>query len=556
MNEDNTQTASSDPWRNGSLTSRPGVLIRRLHQIHTALFALECGDQNITPVMYSVLSALQQHGAVDQTTLAKAVAIDKTNMTDILDRLKKRGLIKRRVSSSDRRVRLTSLTEEGQNILSTLDERAQRAHNRTVESLAPEDRPRLIEMMTQIINANTPNSDEQIPITTSGDKIAASISRSSSATQKSYKKLIAVEPALTRIAKLEDLITNLPDRTLLHAGPPFSDLAALPRPMRNSLIAAARLEGWATSEEEALSQLQSGKLHLRPAQDFGVVTPLAFIVGPSAYCLEVEDLAAPGHRRLSPLNDGPLPYALRLGNGHPDGLALLHRMSEHIGSVLAKMLTTPIPLLPILDHGLRNGDDLHGQVAAAQEQVRRLFPDPDDSETADYLASAGQFSLNIIMATAALMIGAGADVSESNMVIACGGNGQEIGYKLASDPSSWITLPALPPVGIKFEGQEMADALPAIGDSAVIDALGFGAACLRTAPSLGEGYRGHIHPDFFSPAAHAPFIGPHPALSDSSIMLGLDLTRPRSCLGINLGMVERTGTTGLIGRGVSSWPEG
>ncbi|MDF2368642.1 MAG: MarR family transcriptional regulator [Sneathiella sp.] len=506
--------------------------------------------------MYSVLSALQQSGAVDQTTLAKAVAIDKTNMTDILDRLKRRGLIKRRVSSSDRRVRLTSLTEEGRNILNTLDEKAHRAHERTIESLSPEDRPRLIEMMTQIINANTSNVDEKIPSNASADSSAASISRSSLATQQSYKKLIAVEPALTRIEKLEDLIPDLPSRTLLHAGPPFSDLGNLPRPMRNSLVAAAQLEGWTTSEDDAFTKLKSGKIHLRPAQDFGVVTPLAFIVGPSAYCLEVEDIAAPGHRRFSPLNDGPLPYALRLGNGHPDGLALLHRLSEHIGAVLAKMLTAPIPLLPILDHGLRNGDDLHGQVAATQAQFRSLFPDPSDPETTAYLASAGQFSLNIIMATAALMIGAGADVAESNMVIACGGNGQDVGYKLASNPSSWVTRPALPPVGVKFEGQEMAEALPAIGDSAVIDVLGFGAACLRTTPSLAEGYRGHIHPDFFSPAAHAPFIGPHPALSDSSIMVGLDLTRPRTCLGINLGMVERTGTTGLIGRGVAPWPEG
>jgi DNA-binding MarR family transcriptional regulator len=555
MKPDNIDTASSDPWRNGSLTSRPGVLIRRLHQIHTALFALECGDQNITPVMYSVLSALQQGGAMDQTTLAKAVAIDKTNMTDILDRLKRRGLIKRRVSSTDRRVRLTSLTDEGKRILDVLDEKAQRAHERTVESLAPEDRIRLVEMMTQIINANTPNGEEKIAFMTSDDKGAQSVARSTAPTQQSYQKLIAVEPQLTRIAKLAELLPTLPERTLLHAGPPFSELDDIPKPMRHSLVATASLEGWATSEEDLFAKLQSGELNLRPAQDFGVVTPLAFIVGPSVYCLEVEDQAAPGNRRFSPLNDGPAPYALRLGNGHPGGLALLRRLSSHIGPKLAEMITAPIALLPILDHGLMMGDDLHGQVAAAQEKVRGLFPDTDDAETNDYLASAGQFALNIIMATASLMIGAGASISDSNMVVACGGNGLEMGYKLASDPDNWITLSALPPVGVKFEGQEMAKALPAIGDSAVIDALGFGAACLRSTPSLAEGYRDHVHPDFFSPAAHAPFIGPHPALSDNSIMVGLDLTRSRTCLGVNLGMVERTGTTGLIGRGVSPWPE-
>ena len=555
MKPDNTLATSSDPWRNGSLTSRPGVLIRRLHQIHTALFALECGEQNITPVMYSVLSALQQCGPVDQTTLAKAVAIDKTNMTDILDRLKKRGLIKRRVSSSDRRVRLTSLTEDGKNMLDLLDERAQRAHERTIESLAPEDRPRLIEMMTQIINAHSPDAEGQTPSTAPHDNGSASLARSSAATQVSYKKLIAVIPALTRIAKLKEMLPNLPDRTLLHAGPPFRNLDQLPRPMINSLIAAAKLAGWAADEKEALSQLQNGTLHLRPAQDFDVVTPLAFVVGPCAYSLEVKDMAAPTRRRFSPLNDGPLPYALRLGNGHPDGHKLLHRLTEHIGPELAEMLSEPIPLLPILDHGLCNGDDLHGQVAAAQERIRTYFPDSSDPETSAYLASANQFCLNIIMAAASLMIGAGSGDTNSNMVVACGGNGQEIGYKLASDPKTWITRPAAPPVGPKFPGQEAASALQAIGDSAVIDALGFGAASLRKSPSLTDSYRGHIHPDYLTNAAHAPFVGPHPALSDSSLMLGLDLARPRTCLGINLGMVEATGKNGLIGRGVSPWPE-
>ena len=79
-------------------------------------------------------------------------------MTDILDRLKKRGLIKRRVSSSDRRIRLTTLTDDGKEMLAILDERAKRAHERTIEALAPQDRVRLIEMMTQIIDANSPTS--------------------------------------------------------------------------------------------------------------------------------------------------------------------------------------------------------------------------------------------------------------------------------------------------------------------------------------------------------------------------------------------------------------
>ncbi|MCR9177671.1 MAG: DUF1116 domain-containing protein [Alphaproteobacteria bacterium] len=383
---------------------------------------------------------------------------------------------------------------------------------------------------------------------------------SSAATEKSYEQLIAVVPTLTRIAPLKSLMPLLPDAILLHAGPPFADQEDLPAPVRNALFAAAEHEGLVANGSDVMALIADGRVMLRPAQDFGVVTPLAFVVGPSMYCLEVRDAKAPGLARFSPLNDGPMPNALRLGAVRPEGLALLRRITASIGGELAEGFEGPVPLLPILNTALGNGDDLHGQVAAAQGLVAALFTKPLSSESSQYLASANQFALNVIMAACALMIGAGAGaesagITDSEMVIACGGNGLQLGYQIASRPGAWITLPANPPRGPKFPGKDDAVALPAIGDSAVIDALGFGAACLRLSPSLAEAYAGHVHEDYYSDSAHAPFVGPHPGFDDQSIRMGLDLTRPRSCLGINLGMVERSGTHGLIGRGVSPWPD-
>ena len=146
-------------WRDGPLQGRPGFLIRRLHQIHTALFAEECGEEKITPIMYSVLSALAQSGPVDQTKLARAVAIDKTNMADILERLRKRGLIRRRVAPRDRRFRLAALTGEGQAVLDRIDEKAKRAHLRTVEDLSPREQALFIDYMTRVVKAKEAAGD-------------------------------------------------------------------------------------------------------------------------------------------------------------------------------------------------------------------------------------------------------------------------------------------------------------------------------------------------------------------------------------------------------------
>lgn len=366
---------------------------------------------------------------------------------------------------------------------------------------------------------------------------------SSAATLQSYRQLVAAEPVLNRIGPLRDLVPDLPADTLFHAGPPFASKDAVPAPVRNSIAATASME-----------DLNPDTIDLMPAQDIGLVTPLAFVAGPNTWCLEVVDANNPDLKRFSPLNDGPLPDALRFGTGRPAGIALAERLNASVGPDLARHLKKGAPLLPLLAAGLAGGDDLHGHLAAAQAFMPSLFDAGISDETRGFITDANQFVLNIVMATAATMIGAGAGVADSELIVAAGGNGVDVGYKLAGAPGTWLTLPANRPVGPKFPGKEDMAALPAIGDSAVIDAVGFGAACLRFCPTLKDALEGHIDPAHFTDAAHQAFVGPHPALPDQSIHVGLDLTQPRACLGIMLGMVGAMGTEGIVGRGVAPWP--
>jgi hypothetical protein len=69
------------PW---PLSERPGFLIRRLHQIHVALFQDACGEFEVTPLQYSLLSALAARKTADQTTLAADIALDRTTTTGAL----------------------------------------------------------------------------------------------------------------------------------------------------------------------------------------------------------------------------------------------------------------------------------------------------------------------------------------------------------------------------------------------------------------------------------------------------------------------------------------
>ncbi len=111
----------SGDWHTKPLQERPGFLIRRLHQIHVALFMEECAADGITPVQYSILAALDQMGTAEQIVLARAVGLDTTNVADVIARLERQRLLKRRTSPKDKRMKVVSLTETGRNLLLRID---------------------------------------------------------------------------------------------------------------------------------------------------------------------------------------------------------------------------------------------------------------------------------------------------------------------------------------------------------------------------------------------------------------------------------------------------
>lgn len=133
------------------LFDRPGFLARRVHQIHVSLFSELCAPFGVTPVQYSLLSALAGREEADQTTLSRIVALDRTTTTGALKRLEARGLVRRGTSAADRRSQSCSLTQDGRQMLVEMEAAARRAHAATVEMLSPEEQRQLIEAMKKIV---------------------------------------------------------------------------------------------------------------------------------------------------------------------------------------------------------------------------------------------------------------------------------------------------------------------------------------------------------------------------------------------------------------------
>ena len=135
------------------LSNRPGFLIRRLHQIHTALFFEECGKFNVTPVQYSLMTAIAQQPGLEQARLAHEIGVDRATLANVAARLETRGLLRRTTTKSDRRLKRVILTARGKRLLDQMTQAAWRAHDRTIEALPPAERMAFLHALAHLVDA-------------------------------------------------------------------------------------------------------------------------------------------------------------------------------------------------------------------------------------------------------------------------------------------------------------------------------------------------------------------------------------------------------------------
>lgn len=147
------EMATIDPIKE-LLWARPGFLVRRLHQIHVAMFFEECKAQSITPVQNAILTSLSVRPGLDQTSLGQEVGLDRTTTADVLKRMEERGLVERRPHPTDRRARQVHLTLEGQKVFDSLRGDVARAQERILEPLQPAERAMFMHLLNILVEAN------------------------------------------------------------------------------------------------------------------------------------------------------------------------------------------------------------------------------------------------------------------------------------------------------------------------------------------------------------------------------------------------------------------
>jgi hypothetical protein len=377
--------------------------------------------------------------------------------------------------------------------------------------------------------------------------------------------LIAVRPTWTRLERAGDVI-GLPGRWLLHAGPPFSDPRKPVAPVLSSAVLACQYERWAKSADEAERLIASGEVQLVPAQSQRCVTPLAALVSPGTTLIVVEDDAGSVAPAYAPLGTTGGPD-LRFGTRDSRILDRLALRDGEQRETLRAALDRPIDLLAIAVEALARADDLHNRTTAATSALGTRIAAAlagaqgelrfGRDRLIEALAATPLFFLTFWMAAAKLTLSAAEGKAPATLVTRMAGNGEAFGISLAGASDVWITTPASAPKGPYLPNAEKdAEAIGAIGDSAVIDALGFGGQALQFAPEPRDALKPYL-PARFAETAAQLLSEVHPAFGAAGVRVGLDAARAaQSGMQpiVTLGMVERSGSKGLLGRGMYQPP--
>lgn len=362
-----------------------------------------------------------------------------------------------------------------------------------------------------------------------------------------------IEPIWDGLVQLKDIIKNSTEKLVLHAGPPFTSLEVIPAAVKNSILLAIQYEGWAQDKVGAEALLAEGKITLAPAQDYDAVVPLAGVITPSMYLLVIADKNNLANKRYAVLNEG-MTLCTRVGVYNEEIIKHLKWLNQNLGRWLANNFKEPVLLAPILQQSLLRNDDGHGRTMAASALLVEVIESwgLKDQEAVDFLRGALAWSLNYWMGMSALILGSFEAFLDKKYITKVGGNGYEFGLQLSTKPGVWLTTKAPEVRGNKEAGLEEAEALGAIGDSALVDFLGLGGQVLDIAQFTAKNL-GKFIPEDYMTRVHEFTLGPLPVLGGRTGIADYDkiLSTDKGPL-VVLGMISQSGEKGRIGGGVAA----
>lgn len=125
-------------------------ILRKLASAAHAEGRKELEELDLTPPQLDVLARLYSYGETTQTALAQELYLAKSTVSGILDRLERRGLVRRDRKEKDRRTAIVTLTPRGEVVLRRIIERRAAFLHEFIDPLPTDEVWKLLEILEKI----------------------------------------------------------------------------------------------------------------------------------------------------------------------------------------------------------------------------------------------------------------------------------------------------------------------------------------------------------------------------------------------------------------------
>ncbi len=139
---------SQDQTAPYQLEDQVGFKLRLANQRHLEIFNRRMPD--ITPTQFAVLAKLRNEVKISQNQLGRLVGMDAATTKGVVDRLRKKGLVKSCPSETDMRRLEISLTEAGIAFAAEAVSTAHEISAETVSNLTPREVDRLLTLLDKL----------------------------------------------------------------------------------------------------------------------------------------------------------------------------------------------------------------------------------------------------------------------------------------------------------------------------------------------------------------------------------------------------------------------
>jgi DNA-binding MarR family transcriptional regulator len=114
----------------------------------------ECAAEQVTPIQWGVLTIVATTSDVGHVEIADELGLDRSNVSNVVARLTRRGLLLQSGSKKDRRKKSIRITPAGRRLVSSFEPKAQRAQRKLLKMLSADERRTFMTLLRRLVEHN------------------------------------------------------------------------------------------------------------------------------------------------------------------------------------------------------------------------------------------------------------------------------------------------------------------------------------------------------------------------------------------------------------------